>query len=482
MRRSVVTGVMLGVLLLCASTGCASEQATRPNVVVLLVDDMGWRDIEPYGQDYYETPHIAALAEQSVRFTSAYASGAVCSPTRAALLTGRHPVRVNITDWIPGMRERSIKDHRLNQPRDRDELALEEVTLAEVMKQAGYQTWFVGKWHLGGDGFGPEQQGFDVNIGGQHKGSPGYAGGYFAGEDGAWATMPGMDEAGKYPAGAHLTEELTHEALALIKNRDADKPFLLYFSYYNVHTPLHRVPETIDYYERKLPQYLAAQPERKVRADYASMVGSVDASVGRVMGMLKDAGLDENTIVVFTSDNGGLRWATDNRPLRSGKGWLYEGGIRVPLLVRAPGVSGDEDTVVVSTDVMPTLLELTGVGKRESLHADGESFASRLRNEPLTIRRASVCWHYPHYHGQGWAPGAAIRAGDWKLIAFYHDDRVELYNLKTDPNEKRDLSKTQPRKAAELLAQLRQWQAEMGAAMPTPRDQDGAYRVLRGTE
>ena len=214
------------------------------------------------------------------------------------------------------------------------------------------------------------------------------------------------------------------------------------------------------------------------------MVKSVDDSVGRVLAKLKEAGLDENTIVVFTSDNGGLGWATDNRPLRSGKGWLYEGGVRVPLLVRVPGETDQgsvNGSIIRSTDVMPTLLDLAGVGVQPELHADGESFEPVIRGEREVVT-PDVVWHYPHYHGQGWSPGAAIRRGDWKLIAFYHDDKVELYNLADDPNEERDISREHPAVTAELLNALRAWQAQTGAKMPTVRKADRTYRVLEGAE
>jgi arylsulfatase A-like enzyme len=467
--------VSLGVLLMLATTG--TTRATPPNVIFFLVDDLGWADLGCSGSNFYETPNIDAFAASGMRFTQGYATCPVCSPTRASILTGRHPVRVGITDWIPGMADaKRPADAAFRQVVDRDNLALEEVTLAEHLKaKAGYQTWFLGKWHLGGEGFWPTDQGFDVNIGGCDRGSP--PGGYYA----PWKN-PNLTakEQGEY-----LTTRLTDEAVGLIGTAaNSAKPFLLYLSYYNVHTPITADTRTIDHFQAKAAEQFreAAEPvaehsarsrSRQDNPDYASMVRAVDLSVGRVLEAVVRAGQVDNTVVVFFSDNGGLCTLptrvgpTCNLPLRSGKGWLYEGGIREPLIIRAPGVTRPGtvcDTPVVSTDFFPTLLELAGLPPAAKLHSDGRSLVPLLRGEPLAAR--PLFWHYPHYHGSGWRPGAAIRDGRWKLIEFYDPPATEVYDLKTDPGEQHDLAVAEPAVRDRLSLQLRTWQEAMAAPLP----------------
>lgn len=466
------------ILLAVSATASASAASDRPpNFVFFLVDDLGWADVGCFGSEYYETPNIDALAESGMRFTQGYAACPVCSPTRASILTGRHPVRVDVTDWIPGQPVRPEQNHRFQQVSDRDNLALEEVTVAEVLKQAGYQTFFAGKWHLGDEGHWPTDQGFDMNIGGNAAGSP--PGGYYA----PWSnpTLEAKEE------GEYLTERLTDESLRFLSERDGDKPFLLYLSYYNVHTPITPYKKRVEHFQEKAverftdptPFASERQAKSRMRQDnpaYASMVAAVDQSVGEILQGLDEHGLDDDTVVIFFSDNGGLctlaepRGPTSNLPLRSGKGWLYEGGVREPLIVRAPSLTdpGTTCTVpVVSMDFFPTMLDLAGLPQRPLLHADGHSLRPLLQGQTEQPAR-TFYWHYPHYHGSSWTPGASIRDGDWKLIEFYEEDRAELYNLQLDPGEQYDLSKELPEKVTRLQAKLHHWQAELRAKMPMP--------------
>ncbi len=457
----------------------STVDAGKPNVVFFLVDDLGWADVACFGSEFHETPNIDALADSGMRFTQAYAACPVCSPTRASILTGRHPVRVDITDWIPGRRIDDKKNPRFQHIDDRDNLALGETTLAEYLKQHGsYQTFFLGKWHLGDEGHWPTDQGFDVNIGGCKNGSP--PGGYYA----PW-TNPNLKAKEK---DEYLTARLTDEAVSLIETADRDRPYLLYFSYYNVHTPIQPDKRTIDHFTTiaakrfatptpTILEHDAVSRGRQDNPEYASMVRAVDISVGRVLEAIEQSGQAENTIVFFFSDNGGLctlppgrrsgGGPTCNLPLRSGKGWLYEGGIREPMIVRAPGVTrpGSLCTApVISTDFFPTILDLAGLPLAPNLHADGISLLPHLRGDESASR--TLYWHYPHYHGSDWKPGAAIRDGDWKLIEFYETDQAELYNLADDPGELREVSETHTGIRDQLRSKLRKWQDEMKAKMP----------------
>ena len=456
---------------LCVSLPAQADKQT--NFLFFLVDDMGWADIGANGSTFHETPHIDRLAKSGMRFTQGYAAGSVCSPTRASIMTGKHPVRVDITDWIPGQPNRPINP--LLHPEDRHSLPLEEVTLAEALKQHGYQTFFAGKWHLGKEGEWPTDQGFDMNIGGHHKGSP--PGGYYA----PW-TNPALKAKRK---GEYLTERLTEESAKFLESRDKAKPFLLYLSYYNIHTPIQPYKKRIDHYKSKAEKSFTGPTPFEVEHDgktrtrqdnpaLASMVAAVDDSVGALLDKLENLKLDDNTVVIFFSDNGGLSTLGRigpgcNLPLRAGKGWLYEGGIREPTLIRAPGVTQPgsvSDKPMISMDFFPTMLDLAGLPLQPKLHVDGRSLLSQLKGNDSGQR--TLHWHYPHYHGSSWKPGASIRDGDWKLIEFYHYNNFELYNLAKDPGERTDLAKRNPRKAAQLRAKLSAWQKQMKAKMPVP--------------
>ncbi|MGH9159255.1 MAG: sulfatase, partial [Vicinamibacteraceae bacterium] len=407
----VAARAFAGFLALCLSGASLSsaQPDERPNFVFLVVDDLGWADVGELGSTFYETPHINALAHSGMTFTQAYAASPVCSPTRASILTGRHPVRVNITDWLPGMPVSRASNPRFFHLEDGDQLALDETTIAEVLEEHGYETFFAGKWHLGGEGFLPTDQGFDVNIGGFHAGSP--PGGYYA----PWKN-PYLREKRD---GEYLTERLTEESIDFLDARDQDRPFVLYLSYYNVHTPIEPYRTHLAHYQGKAkalfsddtpyrPEGRGMSRMRQDNAAYASMVAAVDDSVGAVLEALDARKLAENTVVFFVSDNGGLSTLggdrvgpTSNLPLRAGKGWLYEGGIRVPMIVRAPGVTEPgrwSDTPVMSMDFFPTVLELAGLPARPELHVDGVSLARPLEGKRSLSHRELV-WHYPHYHG-----------------------------------------------------------------------------------
>lgn len=455
--------------------------AFRPaNVLVILADDLGQRDLGTYGSTFYETPHLDRLARDGARFTQAYASAPVCSPTRASLLTGQWPQRTGITDYIGAPRRPDLwtRNTRALPAPFADRLALGVTTLAEHMKAAGYATFFAGKWHLGPEGWWPENQGFDVNMGGIDRGGPYGGNKYFSPYD-----NPRLPDG---PDGEHLPDRLASETVRFIEANRA-RPFFAYLSFYSVHTPLMARPDLARKYEDK-GRRLGLQPawgvehERDVRlvqehAVYAGMVEAMDQAVGKVLDRLDALGLRNDTLVVFTSDNGGLStsegWPTSNAPLRAGKGWMYEGGLRVPLLVRWPreGARGDlvVDTPVTSTDLFPTVLDAAGVRTgRDSPAApiDGRSLLPLLRG--VAVPERPLFWHYPHYGNQGGAPAAAIRRGDWKLVEWLEDGRVELFNLADDVGEANDRAASEPARVTSLQQELHAWQRKVGARMPIP--------------
>lgn len=468
-------------LLLAGLCGSAPSQAVpavgKPNIVFFLVDDLGYMDIGANNPNsFYETPNIDALAKRGMRFTDAYAACPVCSPTRASILTGKYPQRVGITDYIgaaqPGKWTRPTK---LLPASYAEALPLQETTLAELFKAAGYATFFAGKWHLGPTNHWPEDQGFDTNMGG------GTAGGPYGGKK--YFSPYGNPRLSDGPPGEHLCDRLATETAKFIQ-ANKDKPFLAYLSFYSVHTPLMAREDLQKKYEVKAAALPDRSPksgqerERQVRlvqdhAIYAAMVEAMDQAVGKVLQALEAAGVREKTIVVFTSDNGGLSTSegspTSNLPLRGGKGWAYEGGVREPLIIAAPGVTKAGSVcgaVTTSPDFYPTLLELVGLPALPQQHHDGVSFVKALRGEPQT--RGPVFWHYPHYGNQGGAPFGAVRDGDWKLIEWYEDGAVELFNLATDLGEKHNLAADEPGRVKVLLEKLHTWREDVGAKMPTP--------------
>ena len=475
----------------------AAEPKRKLNFVFVLVDDLGWRDLGCFGSTFYETPNVDKLCAQGMKFTNAYAACPVCSPTRASIMTGKYPVRLPLTDFLKGnSKGKLLPADYLN------EMPLAEVTLAEALKESGYATFFAGKWHLGGQGFWPENQGFDVNKGGWSAGGPYGPGKYF--------TPYGNPRLDDGPKGEHLPDRLATETVKFIE-ANKDKPFLAYLSFYSVHTPLLSRPDLRAKYVEKAktaqrdgPDF-APEHARQVRLvqDHAvcgGMVEAMDQAVGKVVAGLRQAGVADNTAILFMSDNGGLSTSegspTSNLPLRAGKGWLYEGGIREPLFVVWPGVTEPGakcDTPVISTDFYPTMLEMAGLPPKPQQHPDGVSIVPLLRTAGSLPARP-LFWHYPHYGNQGGAPGGAVRLGDWKLIEWFEDDHVELYNLKDDLGEQNDLAATLPEQAAELRKLLRDWRASVHANMPKPNPdydpnndpanlkkgaKDGEFLVLR---
>lgn len=450
----------------------------KPNVVLILADDLGWSDLGCFGADLHETPQLDRLAAQAMRFTHAYAPAPVCTPTRASIMTGKHPARLHMTIWSEG----SLKgptDRQLLQAKSLHDLPLSEVTLAEHFQKAGYLTALVGKWHLGDADHAAETQGFDVNIGGTHWGAPQtfwwpYRGaGRFGSE---FRYVPHL-EFGK--PGEYLTDRLTDEAIRVIDHAAKDQqPFFLYLAHHAPHTPIEAHEEDVKYFESKLKSDMHHQ-----QPVYAAMIRALDRSVGRVLDRLRALKLDSNTIVIFTSDNGGYigtsnyagqpRPITDNWPLRSGKSSLYEGGLRVPLIVQWPGVTGPgqlNHQPVVLTDLFPTLLNLVMPAKAaQSVAVDGVDLSSTLR-DVTSQPRQEIYFHYPHYyHAPATTPCGAVRSGNYKLIEWFEDDRVELYDLAKDEREQSDLSNQQPEQVNRLRSKLSAWRKSVDAAMPTRR-------------
>ncbi len=432
-----------------ALSGCTAGQGwatasagmpQKPNIVFILIDDMGWTDVCCYGSKFHETPNIDRLAEQGMRFTDAYAACPVCSPTRASILAGQYPARVGITDFIPGHWRPYEK---LIVPENVLQLPVESVTIADVLKASGYATGYIGKWHLGGKGYMPEQQGFDKVV----------------------AAVRNRND--KQVSG------FTDEALKFIEE-NKQQPFFLFLSHHTVHIPLEAPEELIEKYKNK------PKPATGVNNPvYAAMVEHLDTNTGRILSKLDELNLTERTIVIFFSDNGGLYEpyggyqgdrtpVSSNTPLRGEKGTLYEGGIKEPLIVRWPGVVKPETTCkvpVASVDFYPTFLDILGIKGDSSHPLDGKSILPLLRRNGK-LKREAIFWHYPHYHHS--TPAGAIRQGDWKLIEFYEDGRLELYNLKDDIGEKENLVEKMPKKAAELQGKLAAWRKSVGAKMPWP--------------
>ena len=445
-----------------------NEKNTQTNLVFIIVDDLGWKDVGYMGSDFYETPNIDKLSYNSTVFNSAYSASPVCSPTRASIMTGKHHVRVNITDWIPGV---DPKNRSLVGPEDIHQLPLEEVTIAEILQSNGYSTMYSGKWHLGIQGFYPENQGFDINKGGFEKGSP--MGGYYSPYK-----NPRLTDG---PDGEYLTDRLTDESIEFIEKRDVSKPFAVFLSFYNVHTPIQANLKHIDYYENKLKKYSdttiqttnegeAISVLNQRNPNYASMVYSADENIGRLISFLKDKNLYDNTLIIFTSDNGGLSTQakvapTSTKPLRAGKGWLYEGGIRIPQLIKFINQKEQDlnNIPVVSYDLFTTIvnhLKLDYIDEKK----DGIDLSNLSKEKN---KRDYILWHFPHYHASLWKPGSAIRNGDWKLLKFYEENKLELYNLKDDLSEQTDLSSKYPLVVKKLSYKMDEMLAEMNGKVPT---------------
>lgn len=481
-RRGCVAACLWALWLSVQPTvSPASPPPPRPpNIVLILVDDLGGVDLGCYGSRFHETPHLDALSRQGMKFTQAYAACAVCSPTRAAILTGRYPARIGVTDWIhygkledqaeregrhlPGFQ--SSPKWALDTPINGAFLPHAEVTIAELLKPLGYATCHIGKWHLGGTRWLPTSQGFDRNVGGTRFGAPGSYYDPYPEEP----VYPRTSMAARQ-TGAYLTDREGDEAVAFIRAH-REEPFFLYLAHYAVHAPIQPRKDLLAKYQRKQPPTGQRCPE------YATMVESVDQAAGRVMAALDELGLAEDTLLIFTSDNGGASHvrshgvpATDNSPLRAGKGFPYEGGIREPLIVRWPGhipAGTVESTPVCSIDLLPTIAAVTGATLPQDRVIDGVNLWP-LFTRTGGIARSTLYWHFPHYWwGTNVRPYSIVRDGDWKLIHFYETDRDELYHLGTDPEEKTDLVAKEPGRASRLRASLESWLKSVGAKLPRP--------------
>jgi len=455
-------------LLCVTSPAIIAQQQQKPNVVLIVVDDMGWKDLGVYGSDFHRTPQIDNFAKDGVQFTNAYSACTVSSPTRAALMTGKYPAKLHLTDWIEGHKMPKAK---LQVPDWTMYLPHSETTLAEVFKANGYATAHIGKWHLGEDEkYWPEHQGFDINIGGWRTGSPTLdkkkgLNGYF---------VPyGNPRLKDGPVGEYLDERLANEACSYIQQSQS-KPFFLNLWFYNVHTPLQARQEKIDKYKA-----LVDSTKLQKNPTYAAMVEHIDDAVGKVIAQLKSLGLYDNTIIILTSDNGGLisntkQKVTNNAPLRHGKGERYEGGVRVPLIIKSVQQilpNRTNDTPVMSIDYMPTLIDLANlkVDKKVMKGIDGVDIKPLIVSETGKLKRKSLYWHYPHYHTEGATPYSAVRNGDWKLIHTIETNSYELYNLKSDISESKNLIGSEPAIAAKLKKELENWKKKMHAQMPTAK-------------
>jgi arylsulfatase A-like enzyme len=488
-------------LIALASFPLSASGADRPlNIVFIMADDLGYHDLGCYGSTFYETPRLDELAKSGMRFTAAYAACPVCSPTRSSFQCGKYPARTHNTDFFGGpqpdealtMPRYVNKNRKLLPPAYLERMPLEEITIAEALKQHGYATFFAGKWHLGPQkGFWPEDQGYEENQGGNQSGHPkSYHSPY---------ENPQLKDG---PPLEHLDIRLAKETARFI-NDHREQPFFVCFCPYEVHLPLQTSDELEQKYEAKARKLEAAGPRfgnegkspvRLVQDHpiYAGMVETMDVAVGEVLDALEAAGVADHTAVFFTSDNGGLSTAegspTSNVPLRAGKGWMYEGGIRVPLIARVPGVTdqapnrtGEDrfeevrpggsgaagESYLSSVDYYPTILELAGVAGPDDQLLDGKSFVPLLKGD-CDFTRGPVYWHYPHYGNQGGVPARAVRDGDWKLIEFMEDGILELYNLADDPREQRNLAKAEPERTARLKGMLDRWCESVGAQMPSP--------------
>lgn len=514
-----LSGLVVLLLIALGAMQCQPEENRPPNVVFFLVDDLGWRDVGCYGSSFYETPNIDHLAEQGVRFTNAYAACHVCSPSRASIMTGKYPARLHLTDWLPGRKEfpfQKLKNADINQ-----HLPFEETTLAEALKANGYHTAIFGKWHLGEEASSPLKHGFDVHT--PEKWNKGWPLTYYA---------PFRLNGYEGNEGEYLTDRLTDDALRYIE-ANRDNPFFLFLPHFAVHDPIQGRKDLVEKYEHKLaaqpvandPAYiLEGNPDGKVfpsvderstlvaeeaykgfsglpnqtvkikqrqdNTQFAAMVESMDESLGRVVSKLEALGLADNTIIIFYSDNGGMAaanfgnpkrkidpakldraFSTSNLPLRGAKGWLYEGGIRVPLIVKWAGAKTPGsvcDVPVTSPDLYPTILEMLGLPLMPEQHADGKSIVPLLKGEK-TLHRDAIYWHFPHYSNHGMqSPGGAVRYKNYKLIEYFENNTVQLFDLEKDLGELHDLSKEQPERVNELREMLHRWRKDVSAQMMPP--------------
>ena len=526
MKQILIYFLLLVVIVLYSCT----KQKKQPNIVFFLVDDLGWTDIGCYGSSFYETPNIDALAESGVRFSDAYATCHVCSPTRASILTGKYPATINLTDWLPGRREfpfQILSNAVINQ-----HLPYEDITIAEALKEVGYRTAIIGKWHLGENPSNPMAHGFDMHIPNNWLwGWPKHS--YFAPFD-----LEGLEDSKK---GDYLTDRLTDEALKYIEE-NKDYPFFLYMSHYAVHDPIQGRKDLVKKYSgalnemerdnsreyilegnpdnpgnpsheelknllnapdykpyKILPNGMVKIKQKQDNTEFAGMVESMDESLGRILAKLEELGIEDNTIIFFYSDNGGMAaanlgnprriipddkldmyYSTSNLPLRGAKGWLYEGGIRVPLIIKWPGKGkqGIECSVpVTSVDMFPTIMNMLGLNDEISRDKEGVDISPLVKGG--TMERGPIYWHFPHYSNHGMqSPGGAIRDGDYKLLEYFENGTVQLFNIKNDIGEQVDLSKIDSIRTRELREKLQNWRIQTGAQMMQPNpDYDSSIKA-----
>lgn len=454
---------VIGIITLSGTlSGCLPQDTTpvKYNIVFFLVDDMGYADIGPYGNTYHRTPHLDQLARDGMLFTHAYAAAPNCSPTRASILTGQWPARTGITQYLPG---NQTPYALIQQPVLPAGLSTDIETLAGPLKRAGYATASIGKWHLGGGSYGPEAHGFDIS----------FAGGHWNAHESMFAPHPYVEVPDSRP-GAYLTDRLTDEALDFIQ-ANTRQPFFLYLSYYAIHSPIEAKDELIEGYADR------TDSTGRHNATYAAMTEGVDQSIGRILQALESHNLSEQTVVIFFSDNGGVPSRAFNGPFRSGKGFLWEGGIRVPLLVKWPGMvmpGSMSMEPVTSVDFFPTLLEIAGVKETHDQPVDGVSLLPVLTRVD-TLDREALYWHYPHYSNAGATPTGAVRAGSWKLIEFFEDNRFELYDLASDPSESMNLSESEPERVNLLREKLASWRMAVDAQ---PAERNSAYDPSRAAD
>lgn len=469
MNRRQFLAASAGLMTSLGAMSTGAAPARKPNVVLMLIDDLGYKDLGCYGGNLFETPHLDHLATESLRFTQAYANCPVCSPSRAALMTGKNPARLGFTGHITAIgKHRHPEKSRIIPPQDKMYLPLEEQSMAELLKDAGYVSASIGKWHLGEEGHWPQDQGFDENIGGWTHGSPPSYYHPYTKPKQPWNS--GIPTLPKKEAPQYLTDRLTDEAIGFIERNQA-QPFFLYLTLYAVHTPLQAPEGMAEKYKKKF-----AGKDVGIHPAYAAMVENMDRNMGRVLDTLKALDLEEDTIVIFTSDNGGLEDSADQNPLREGKGTLYEGGIRVPLMVKWPGrvKVGETEQLAMGSDLLPTIAAMTDTKPASTESLDGYDLTPVL-SAGQTIERKPQVWYYPHYHSKSMRPGAAIRKGNYKLIETYDPEDMELYDLATDLSETTNLAKSNPEKVAELLKDLHAYLDEVVKVRHTPNPAfDGA--------
>lgn len=435
----------------------------NPNIILILVDDLGWQDLQCYGSSFYETPNIDNLRSEGMMFTNAYSACPVCSPTRASILTGKNPAHLQFTGHITRIgRHRYPEYSRIIPPDDKMHVELDEIMIPEALKSLGYASISIGKWHVGDEEqYFPTNQGFDINIAGYEDGSPPTHWGPYK-IDREWNSV--IKNLPDKKPGEYLADRLTDEAIKFIRN-NRQKPFFVYLSHYAVHTPLEAPDSLVKKYEAKLRKY----PVQK-SATYAAMIENLDDNVGRLLDEVDKLGLTDNTIVIFYSDNGGTTEATINSPLREGKGFLYEGGIRVPMIFRWPGrirPNTSSDVPVISDDLLPTIVEVAGKGDRLPRDVDGISLLPLLEEKSTELNRDELCWYYPHYSPQAQMPGYAIRKGDFKLVEHYDPQKVELFDLKNDLSESDNLAEKMPQKVEELRSSFEKWLEKMNPVLHT---------------